>query len=44
LPDTVKYHELPVLLLNELQKCVATLADLQERIDKLEKSSRKKAR
>lgn len=42
LPDTVKYHELPVLLLNELQKYVATIEDLRERIDILENSLRSK--
>ncbi len=41
LPDTVKYHELPVLLLNELQKCVATIENLEERIAKLEKKKNK---
>lgn len=41
LPDTVKYHELPVLLLNELQKCMATIANLQERIAILEKGHKK---
>jgi hypothetical protein len=40
LPDTVKYHDLPVLLLNELQKCLATIEQLQERVAKLEKKKK----
>jgi len=35
-PQTVKYHELPALLLNELQKSIAKIAELEERINSLE--------
>lgn len=34
--ETVKYHELPVLLLNELQKAVTLISDLQARVAALE--------
>lgn len=37
LPETVKYHDLPVLLLNELQKMRKTIDDLNARIVELEK-------
>ena len=36
LPQTVKYHELPVLLLNELAKAVTLINELEERIAALE--------
>jgi hypothetical protein len=36
LPETVKYHELPVLLLNELQKQHRIIQELTERIKRLE--------
>ena len=32
LPETVKYHELPVLLLNELKKLAARVAELESRL------------
>jgi len=32
LPETVKYHELPVLLLNELKKLAARVADLESKL------------
>lgn len=36
LPQTVKYHELPSLLLNELQKAVTIINDLKARVAALE--------
>lgn len=36
-PETVKYHDLPVLLLNEFQKQAHIIKSLQEKIDKLER-------
>ncbi len=36
LPQTVKYHELPSLLLNELQKAIIVINDLKARIIALE--------
>ncbi len=33
LPETVKYHELPVLLLNELKKLADRVAELEKRLD-----------
>jgi hypothetical protein len=38
LPDTVRYHELPILLLNELQKYAMVIENLKERIAVLERS------
>lgn len=38
LPDTIRYHELPVLLLNELQKYAMVIENLKERIEVLERS------
>ena len=38
LPDTIRYHELPVLLLNELQKYAVVIENLKERIEVLERS------
>lgn len=35
-PETVRYHELPALLLNELQKQHAIIADLSRRLERLE--------
>lgn len=35
-PQTVKYHELPALLLNELQKSIKHISSLENRISKLE--------
>src|SRR5579864_7010500 len=35
-PQTVKYHELPALLLNELQKSVDKIAELEARLSSLE--------
>lgn len=36
LPQTVKYHEIPSLLLNELQKAVKIIDDLMSRVKALE--------
>jgi len=38
-PETVQYHVLPVLLLNELQKQNATIQALAHRVDRLEKAA-----
>jgi hypothetical protein len=35
-PETVKYHDLPVLLLNELQRQHNIIAELSRRLDRLE--------
>ncbi len=39
-PDSVKYHDLPVLLLNELQKQHNIIAELSRRLDRLEGRSK----
>jgi hypothetical protein len=39
-PETVKYHDLPVLLLNELQKQHNVIADLSRRLIRLEERMR----
>ncbi len=36
-PETVRYHELPALLLNELQKQHRTIQALQDRLVQLER-------
>ena len=38
-PETVQYHVLPVLLLNEVQKQQACIKDLAERVARLEESA-----
>ena len=35
-PETVRYHDLPVLLLNELRKATAAIQDLYAKNKKLE--------
>lgn len=39
-PETVKYHDLPILLLNELQKQHNLIAELSRRLIRLEERSR----
>ena len=36
--ETVKYHELPTLLLNELQKAVRRIEDLERAVQRLRAS------
>jgi len=35
-PETVRYHELPVLLLNELQKMAERVTELEDRLARME--------
>lgn len=35
-PETVKYHDLPILLLNEIQNMVSVIDELRQRIEDLE--------
>jgi hypothetical protein len=36
-PDSVKYHDLPILLLNELQKAYVLIRKLEDKVERLEK-------
>lgn len=39
IPESVKYHDLPVLLLNELKKAVTMIQELEKRVLELESHS-----